>query len=430
MNEHDLTEIDLRQGDQRVRIRRGGESAAGGAVRAAVSPPPAAAPAPQPSREAPSAAVESAPKEDYIVLIKSPMVGTFYAAPDPDSPPYVKVGDPVGPETVVCIVEAMKVFNQIPAEVSGKIVARAGRERRAGGVRPAVVQGGHKEVGRARGWTRVRRSGDAASTDRRCSSASWWPTAARSPCGSSAPAANWASRRWPSSARPTAEPAYLETGRRGLLHRPAQGRRQLPEDRPRDQRRRDRQRAGDSPGLRLPGRERPFRRGLPELQHRVHRPVARGHGPGGRQERGPRTGPADRACPPSPAATAWSATSTRPWRWPGRSASRCWSRRRRAGGGRGMRVALDDKALAGFAQAGRGRGRGRLRQRRRLPGEVRRASPPRRGPGPRRPARQRGAPLGARLHHAAAAPEADRGKPRPTPGRLGPPRRCATPPCD
>ena len=50
------------------------------------------------------------------------MVGTFYAAPDPDSPPYVKVGDHVGPETTVCIVEAMKVFNQIPAEVSGKIL--------------------------------------------------------------------------------------------------------------------------------------------------------------------------------------------------------------------------------------------------------------------------------------------------------------------
>ena len=56
-------------------------------------------------------------------MIKSPMVGTFYAAPNPESPAYVKVGDHVGPETTVCIVEAMKVFNQIPAEVSGKIVA-------------------------------------------------------------------------------------------------------------------------------------------------------------------------------------------------------------------------------------------------------------------------------------------------------------------
>ena len=56
-------------------------------------------------------------------MIKSPMVGTFYAAPDPDSPSFVKVGDHVGPETTICIVEAMKVFNQIPAEVSGRIIA-------------------------------------------------------------------------------------------------------------------------------------------------------------------------------------------------------------------------------------------------------------------------------------------------------------------
>ena len=51
------------------------------------------------------------------------MVGTFYTAANPDSPPYVKIGDQVGPETTVCIVEAMKVFNEIPAECSGKIVA-------------------------------------------------------------------------------------------------------------------------------------------------------------------------------------------------------------------------------------------------------------------------------------------------------------------
>ena len=56
-------------------------------------------------------------------MIKSPIVGTFYAAPNPESQPFVKVGDHVGPETVICIVEAMKVFNQIPAEVAGRIVA-------------------------------------------------------------------------------------------------------------------------------------------------------------------------------------------------------------------------------------------------------------------------------------------------------------------
>ena len=51
------------------------------------------------------------------------MVGTFYASASPDSPPFIKVGDHVGPQTTVCMVEAMKVFNEIPAEVSGQIVA-------------------------------------------------------------------------------------------------------------------------------------------------------------------------------------------------------------------------------------------------------------------------------------------------------------------
>jgi acetyl-CoA carboxylase biotin carboxyl carrier protein len=122
MTERDLTEIDLRQGDQRVRIRRREGLASGGDPRITVSPPPAATAPPQPCRETPSAGIEPAPEEAYIVLIKSPMVGTFYSASDPDSPAYVKVGDAVGPESVVCILEAMKVFNQIPAEVSGTIV--------------------------------------------------------------------------------------------------------------------------------------------------------------------------------------------------------------------------------------------------------------------------------------------------------------------
>ena len=63
------------------------------------------------------------PTKARLLLISSPMVGTFYAAASPDSPPFVKVGDHVGPETTVCIIEAMKVFNEIPAECSGQIVA-------------------------------------------------------------------------------------------------------------------------------------------------------------------------------------------------------------------------------------------------------------------------------------------------------------------
>ncbi len=124
MNEHELSEMDLRQGDMRIQLRRATEPV----VTGMAAPPPAMAahrPAPlaEPARAAAPPPPESVESEAHIALIKSPMVGTFYAASDPDSGPYVKVGDPVGPDTTVCIVEAMKVFNEIPAEVSGKIVA-------------------------------------------------------------------------------------------------------------------------------------------------------------------------------------------------------------------------------------------------------------------------------------------------------------------
>ena len=90
----------------------------------------AAAPAPvveQPKAAAPAAAPvkeEAAPVANDADLhkITSPMVGTFYQSPNPDSPAYVKVGDKVGDETIVCIVEAMKLFNEIEAEIKGEIV--------------------------------------------------------------------------------------------------------------------------------------------------------------------------------------------------------------------------------------------------------------------------------------------------------------------
>ena len=117
MKEHDLAEIDLRQGEQRIRLRRGAEPVftAGGSPPIA-SPTPAAIPAAATSAAAP---VEGADLQE----IKSPMVGTFYTAANPESPPFVKVGDHVGPESIVCIIEAMKVFNEIPAEISGQIAA-------------------------------------------------------------------------------------------------------------------------------------------------------------------------------------------------------------------------------------------------------------------------------------------------------------------
>lgn len=108
----------------------------GVAVEAPVAAPKAAAPAAvaAPAVEAPKApeapkAVEAAPAPKAEVAadaelhkVTSPMVGTFYAAPSPDAPAYVQVGDKVGNETIVCIVEAMKLFNEIEAEIEGEIV--------------------------------------------------------------------------------------------------------------------------------------------------------------------------------------------------------------------------------------------------------------------------------------------------------------------
>jgi acetyl-CoA carboxylase biotin carboxyl carrier protein len=115
MNEHDLTEVDLRQGEQRIRLRRGPEMVSMGAAPVMHSAAPAATGS--------GKSAEPAADDSKLLQIKSPMVGTFYAAANPDSPPFVKVGDQVGPDTTVCIVEAMKVFNEIPAECSGRIVA-------------------------------------------------------------------------------------------------------------------------------------------------------------------------------------------------------------------------------------------------------------------------------------------------------------------
>ena len=115
MKEHDLNELDLRQADNRVRIRRGGEVVA-------YSAPAPAMPSPPPSPTAPAPAATPV-ADDRMVVIKSPMVGTFYKASGPDSSPFVKVGDRIGPEKTVCIIEAMKVFNEIPAGVSGQVVA-------------------------------------------------------------------------------------------------------------------------------------------------------------------------------------------------------------------------------------------------------------------------------------------------------------------
>jgi len=112
MKEHDLSEIDLRQAQHRIRLCRG--SLAEPPVRSLPVAAPALSAAP------PLAAAED---EAHIIYIKSPMVGTFYSKSNPNAEPYVRIGDHIDAATTICIIEAMKVFNEIPAEVSGRVMA-------------------------------------------------------------------------------------------------------------------------------------------------------------------------------------------------------------------------------------------------------------------------------------------------------------------
>lgn len=123
MKENNVSELDWEQGRARLKLRRGAIAPVVDAISPVV---PVAASAPQaPVAAVPSASQAPAVDADakFLKTIDSPMVGTFYASPSPNAAPFVKVGDVVGPEKTVCILEAMKVFNEIQAEISGKIVA-------------------------------------------------------------------------------------------------------------------------------------------------------------------------------------------------------------------------------------------------------------------------------------------------------------------
>ena len=115
MAKHDLSEIDLHEGEHRIRLRRGALTTPTVAP-VAVAPPPVAAPA-QVS-VAPTATAATASK---LHEIKSPMVGTYYAKPAPDKDDYVKIGSKVKAETIVCKLEAMKLYNDMPADCAGTI---------------------------------------------------------------------------------------------------------------------------------------------------------------------------------------------------------------------------------------------------------------------------------------------------------------------
>lgn len=120
MEKHDLREVKLEGGDQKWVLKRGAQMPT--IMQApGYAPPPMAAPAMAAAPAAEIAAAREKPAGDDLLEIVSPTVGTFYQSAQPGDPAFVKVGDKVRPETIVCIVEAMKVFNQIPAEVNGTI---------------------------------------------------------------------------------------------------------------------------------------------------------------------------------------------------------------------------------------------------------------------------------------------------------------------
>jgi acetyl-CoA carboxylase biotin carboxyl carrier protein len=115
MEENRLVEFEYEEQGKRVKLRRSEDRAAG---VAAPAPLPSVIHASQPPVAAPAAAPARA---DNLHEFKSPLVGTFYRAAKPDAEPFVNVGDEVNPEKVVCIIEAMKVMNEIKAEMSGVV---------------------------------------------------------------------------------------------------------------------------------------------------------------------------------------------------------------------------------------------------------------------------------------------------------------------
>ena len=128
--EKDVTEFELERGDVKLRVKRGQDVhvvSAPAPVPVIAAHPAAASAAPVTSvaqAGAPATAAPAAPaaEEEALHAVKSPIVGTFYEAPSPGSPPFVKVGERVNTGQVLCIVEAMKLMNEIEADATGEIV--------------------------------------------------------------------------------------------------------------------------------------------------------------------------------------------------------------------------------------------------------------------------------------------------------------------
>jgi acetyl-CoA carboxylase biotin carboxyl carrier protein len=124
--EKDITEFEIERGDVKLHIRRGGTAQvvhmAAPVAAAPVSAPPTASAATEAAKPAVVAAFTAAEDDANLHVVKSPIVGTFYEAASPGSPPFVTVGDTVKEGQVLCIIEAMKLMNEIEADATGVIV--------------------------------------------------------------------------------------------------------------------------------------------------------------------------------------------------------------------------------------------------------------------------------------------------------------------
>ena len=119
-NHSGVGELEIEREGVRIRIRKAGQ-----VPEYAVSPVPSAGPTqPQETPPAPAATTETSAAETGQILVKSPIVGTYYDAPSPGSAPFVTVGDAVEPGQVLCIIESMKLMNEIEAETAGVIAAK------------------------------------------------------------------------------------------------------------------------------------------------------------------------------------------------------------------------------------------------------------------------------------------------------------------
>ena len=123
MKANDLVELEIKHGDEKIALKRSQPQPPVVTAMPMVAPNISPAQAIPAANEAPAITPQSGAEkaDDGLVEIKSPIVGTFFITPSPDSDPYVEIGSQVNPQTVVCIVEAMKVMNEIKAETAGTI---------------------------------------------------------------------------------------------------------------------------------------------------------------------------------------------------------------------------------------------------------------------------------------------------------------------